>query len=400
MKRKEIFSIELMVKDRRLFYKIRLMGLRFYYSASSSDIDLIENIYTTDNRYSNELALMQEVREYQKIVGSHAIFLGGRGIKLSEEQKQYIDQLESKTASGEYTLKNISCLCGSENDEIIAIKDRYGINIRTVICKNCGLIRTNPYYDEKSLESFYKTEYDPIYRGGVKNFSHHFEWLKKRGEEIIDTLRNNNIGIKGKTVYEIGCAGGGALQAFKDTGCTVKGCDYNERLINQGRDQGLDLSCGGMECFEKDGQADIVIMRHVLEHIPEPIGFLKELRNILKDDGLLWIEVPTLEDYNNDSYINNTIRHNMFFKFQNAHVWYFSTNTLCYVMECAGFKCLPVRYNRVIGFKGSEYRKTDDIDKNEYGYAVDLLEKTDRQLFEYNLRMEAARQNDKKLRKG
>lgn len=190
------------------------------------------------------------------------------------------------------------------------------------------------------------------------------------------------------------------MQAFKDIGCTVKGSDYNERLINQGRDQGLDLSCGGIECFKKDGQADIVIMRHVLEHIPEPIGFLKELRNILKDDGLLWIEVPTLEDYNNDSYLSNTIKHNMFVKFQNTHVWYFSTNTLCYVMECAGFKCLPVRYDRVIGFKGSEYRKTDDIDKNEYGYAVGLLEKTFRKLFQYNLEMETARQNDKKLRKG
>jgi hypothetical protein len=40
---------------------------------------------------------------------------------------------------------------------------------------------------------------------------------------------------------------------------------------------------------------DVIVLIHVLEHIPNPIPYLQSLRELLTDDGLLLFEVPDLD---------------------------------------------------------------------------------------------------------
>lgn len=120
--------------------------------------------------FKKDLYLISNMREelhsyFRLKKDKNKIFLRAqRGIGLSSGQIDSIKRVEKKIEKGEYNLKNNQCLCQADDDEIIAFKDRYGFNINTVICKNCGLIRLNPYYDEKTLAKFYDSEYDLIYR--------------------------------------------------------------------------------------------------------------------------------------------------------------------------------------------------------------------------------------------
>lgn len=175
---------------------------------------------------------------------------------------------------------------------------------------------------------------------------------------------------------------GGILQAFKNENCKIKGVDYNSRLIALGRKQGLNLEVGGVEKLKNEQPADIIILSHVIEHIANPCDFLKELRDILKQDGLMYIITPTIETISTSTFYES----NIFNYLQNAHIFNFSKNTLKYLAEICGYEIIyqDVDKGEYILKKTSRFRNIKDTDKNEYDYAMNLLCETDRKYWEAN----------------
>lgn len=300
--------------------------------------------------------------------------LAGRGYKLSPEQEKYIRQVNEKVASGEYRMVPKPCPCGADDDDLLATRDRYGFVFNTVICKKCGTIRANPYFDEEALRNFYSNEFDRIYRSVYKDEQDYYRQRAAHGRRIIRYLRLNGIDTKNRVVYEIGCAGGGLLEVFRNAGCTVKGADYNVGMIQQGQQRGLNLVVGGVECFRDDPPADIVILNHVLEHITDPVGFLRQARDLLKEDGVMYVEVPTIET------IRSTYRHNIFNYLQNAHVFCFSSHTLPRVLQEAGYGTRLIDESRALATRDGR-KDPEDACADEYGYALAILEAEDKAFY-------------------
>jgi len=63
------------------------------------------------------------------------------------------------------------------------------------------------------------------------------------------------------------------------------------------------------ELSEIDRQFDVISMIHVLEHVPSPVEFLNQVKRLLKDDGVLLIQVPDLQETVFDSVIFDHISH-------------------------------------------------------------------------------------------
>ncbi|GAH07136.1 unnamed protein product, partial [marine sediment metagenome] len=87
----------------------------------------------------------------------------------------------------------------------------------------------------------------------------------------------------------------------------------------------------GLKVFESldsmkaagEREFDLISMIHVLEHIPDPVGYLEQLRdNYLTPQGRILIEVPNL--FAHDS-------------FEIAHLTSFSRHSLVEVVKIAGF---------------------------------------------------------------
>lgn len=94
--------------------------------------------------------------------------------------------------------------------------------------------------------------------------------------------------LHGKTLIEVGCGKGYFLERLHDLGFEITGFDpayegSNPRILKTffGQEFG---SC-----------SDGIILRHVLEHILDPVGFLSRIRKANGGGGKIYIEVPCFD---------------------------------------------------------------------------------------------------------
>jgi hypothetical protein len=78
-----------------------------------------------------------------------------------------------------------------------------------------------------------------------------------------------------------------------------------------------------------DARADAVVSRHVIEHVPDPVGFLRAIRAAVDEGTPLFIETPDVEW---------TLRHAAFFDFHYEHCSLFDRGSLALGLDRAGFE--------------------------------------------------------------
>lgn len=222
-------------------------------------------------------------------------------------------------------------LCDSENAILIAKKDRYGIPLRTVICEKCGLVRSYEQLTETSQKLFYEKYYRNIDEGLETHLEAINERYRQGGLNYIPKFLS-----KKDVVVEIGCGGGWNLMPYHKKGYTYCGFDYNEAFIKLGRSKGLNLYVGSIEEASKMRiKADYVILNQVLEHVKNPIIFLKELKKILNTNAIVSIWVPSL-DLIPWGYADGDLLGTL----QIAHNYLFDEYTLKGVSLSAGYKII------------------------------------------------------------
>lgn len=262
-------------------------------------------------------------------------------IHLNREQKLIRNGIQKKINSGVYKLEETSCLCGTKDDVIISETDRYGLNLKTVICKNCGLLRTNPRLDKNSLTEFYINEYRDLYMESKEVTEGYFKNMISRGREVIELIRRCCAGIefKGMDVLDIGCSAGGILVPFLEAGATVKGYDYDRRYLDYGnsRNPALNLCFGGLEDLKaEDKKYDLIIINHVLEHLSSPEATLEQVKGNLKPDGILYIGLPGLK---NPAYYYSSSK-SFLGSLHIGHLYHFTSASLLRLMK--GFEPLYI----------------------------------------------------------
>ena len=370
---KQILQTIFSIKNTQRHKVLCILGLKFKFKRKK----IKDKIDTTQLVILNTIKCFGEISEFLNN-NKAFFFLFGRGLRLNQEKIKLRNQVNLKTASGEYKTEYNPCLCGAHNDEIIANRDRYDIRVNTVICKHCGLIRTSPYYTEDTLNNFYNTEYRSLYTFVNNDYNTFFEGEVNSGRVILKVLEEHiNFLPKNKIVYEIVTGMVGILKPFKDKGAKITGVDLGEEYINIGKERGLNLEVGSVDKLKKYEKADLLILNHIAEHIVDIVSFLKECRNVIKNDGTLYIAVPTIET------IPINYGNNIFNYLQNAHVYNFSEETLKYVIERAGFKSIDyvTELGCIIAKKTNKFREQNDVDESHYKYALDLLKRFDRDYF-------------------
>ena len=244
--------------------------------------------------------------------------------RLSETQRAVRDEI----AAAEWNWRSLRCPCGSSSDRPVAATDRYGLPLQTVLCRSCGLVRSDPYPDEDGLQWFYRDRYRRLY---MPTFSPELIWQEQqeRGTRIRRRVEQT-IG-RVSSVYEVGCSAGGILDCFRQRGARVLGCDYDIDCIEFARERGIDTVAGGLDAICEAPPPELIVFSHVMEHIADPIAVLERLHSSPLGTARVYVEVPGV------FYLRSILRYPGRF-FHIAHVWNFTIQTLDVVMAQGGYR--------------------------------------------------------------
>ncbi len=192
-------------------------------------------------------------------------------------------------------------------------------------CNHCGLV-FNAILDAASIP------YDELYENR-QNFSSGFLTML---QQTADGL-SKRYKLEGGTVLEVGCGKGDFLQLLCDRS-KAQGLGYDTSCEKTGP------SAGGRVCFfqryvtpvDVKTKVDLVVCRHVVEHVPEIGEFFCLLHDIAIAGGssAVYIETPTLEWI---------VDHAAFWDVFYEHCNYFTMHTLRKLAEKAGFAILDQR---------------------------------------------------------
>lgn len=187
-----------------------------------------------------------------------------------------------------------------------------------VACTTCGYVH-NRAFDPAIIE--YADQYD-----NTQSHSPQFEhYLIDLAHRLIE-----RYALRGKRIVEVGCGKGHFLRLLCRLGGN-QGFGFDPTYV------GPDSVDGGAVTFVRElyseqhrvEHTDFVCCRHVLEHVPDPLGMLATIRRAT--DGApvpVFFEVPTIEWI---------LENACFWDFFYEHCCYFSPSSLTFAFESAGY---------------------------------------------------------------
>lgn len=158
-------------------------------------------------------------------------------------------------------------------------------------CDNCGLVQIGTIVDPKILFKDY------IY------FSSTSEAFKLHGKKLAESFMKR-FGLNSDSlVVEIASNDGCVLESFKRLNIGHLGVEPASNIAKAANDKGIRTENEffnfetAKKIREKYGPADVIFGMNVFAHVPEIHDFVRGLKHLLKQKGILAIESPYLTDF-------------------------------------------------------------------------------------------------------
>ena len=199
-------------------------------------------------------------------------------------------------------------------------------DLEMMACSGCGFV-FNRAFDLSLLQ--YGQDYDNN-QACSSSFQQHLD-------SLVSMLLDEK-GVCGRQVVEVGCGQGAFLR----------------RLVQEGDNHGIgfDPSYRGPKLFDDgrvrfesryydesctDVPAEVVICRHVIEHVPDPLALLKSVRAAIgeRPDAKVYFETPCVEWI-----LENGVVWDFFYE----HCSLFTAASLTTAFQIAGFRVEEVRH--------------------------------------------------------
>lgn len=255
------------------------------------------------------------------------------------------------------------------------INKMYLDKCRVNICEYFGELKSIELYECKGTG--YKFWY-PFILAGNESF---YKEISSSWENYYRTDRwEYDISLsyihQGSNVLEIGCGRGYFLRRLEDKGIKqAVGLDFNNEAIKD-KVTKFNVLNKDLREFKSQKLFDTICSFQVLEHITDPMLFLKDCKNILNDGGLLILSVP------NNNYPPHKLMQDAF-DLPPHHVGHYTPDVLKKIAQVTDMKVVnivkqPVSFNHVAYMEklGSLYKlaylplKIRHKIKNDTGHTV------------------------------
>jgi len=199
-----------------------------------------------------------------------------------------------------YPLEYTACpLCHSKqfNNNKIFNFDPF----RVVQCTNCQLWYLSPRLCEEDILKIYA---DPSYFEGKGNFGYSQQQgsyldqeraLRVTFRKLMRRLKRHHL--TGGDLLEIGCGYGFLLEEAAPYFDTLTGTDFDSESVNRVKQLGFQGFQGGIDSLPDSKRYDLIITTGVIEHVYNPITFVKQLRQYLKVAGWIVLATPQMNSF-------------------------------------------------------------------------------------------------------
>lgn len=176
-------------------------------------------------------------------------------------------------------------VCDGDTTEHLATQAGF----RIVRCRTCGLVYVNPRPASEDLVSLY---IDYHTREGENEASWDRLMSRVFGESAELLCSSRNCAGPGR-LLDVGCGFGAFVARMRERGWDAEGLDPSPAVVSAAASRGRPVRLGTLEALRSEpGAYDAVTMFYVLEHLPDPIGALMKVSDLLAPGGTILIRVP------------------------------------------------------------------------------------------------------------
>jgi len=231
-----------------------------------------------------------------------------------------------------YEGENVGCnVCGSDEKTALCSYDRRLKKLNTVICDNCGLLRTNPMPTDAELDAYYKTSYRLDYQlAGSKPPRHHIKRSTILAQDRYDKYKA--VIPPNASVLDFGAGSGEFLKVCQDAGCKVAGIEPGTDYATFAKAQyGVTVHNSSWAKTDLGHQKfDVITSFHVFEHLRNPKDAMDFLVAHLSENGVIILEVPNMLPTPNGRKLFETLHF--------AHVFGFTPEVLAFLGQRCGLE--------------------------------------------------------------
>jgi len=201
-------------------------------------------------------------------------------------------------------------------------------------CRSCRLWYLSPRLTEPLMRASYAD--DAYFEGGEAGYSSYQAQeatLRPTFRRFLGELSRRGMAGSGGKLLEVGCAYGFFLDEAKGFFDHRTGTDYSPAALERARGRADRLLLGGADQLAPGELFDCIACIHVIEHIYDPVAFLRTLARHLRPGGWLVLATPDM-----GSFWRPLLRYRWpFFKIP-EHVTYLDRRTLAALLGRAGLE--------------------------------------------------------------
>jgi len=218
-------------------------------------------------------------------------------------------------------------------------------------CKRCGLIFKS-YPKSTSIDLLSGEYYKLKTVGNVidNRFIRHFSKRANNHYNYISKYYTNQE----KYALDIGCGAGFFIQRLIENGWKAKGIESDPIMCEYGVSSGLNIENILFENYQEQEKFGLIYLSHVFDDLPDVKEVLRKIKLLMKDNGLLFIEIPNYEW----EYRLKKIK----YEDLSAGKYFFTRKTLLNTLSSNGFKSLnyhtfePIHLNTISQIITSPFR--------------------------------------------
>lgn len=228
-----------------------------------------------------------------------------------------------------YVEERVCPVCDSDQSRFLFLKTG-GIHVQ---CESCEMVYLNPVFKDEALTKFYQENHT----GQSEMVDDDVEFYGAIYNQGLDLVKKSNPNIG--NVLDYGCSGGFFLDVASKAGiANCFGMELNKIEADISKAKGHSVHVGLLDSNPFSEKFDLITLWDVFEHIKEGKSYLEKFREILSNQGLLFLQVP-----NAMSLAARIMQEHSNMYDGLEHVNLYSPETLKLVAEKTGFKVVEMQ---------------------------------------------------------